>query len=54
LSTSIPVSIETQLMLKELKLRLEKKLMRIITWDEFFNKIEIKIDNTDSGKMGKK
>lgn len=41
-------------MLKERKLKLERKLNQELTWDQFFNKIEIKIDDTDKGKMGKK
>ena len=52
LSTSIPVSFETQLMLKELRLQLEKKLKRGVTWDEFFNKVKIKINGSNKKKRG--
>ena len=52
LSTSIPVSFETQLMLKELRLQLERKLKRSVTWDEFFNKVKIKINDSNKKRMG--
>jgi hypothetical protein len=40
-------------MLKEKKLKLERKLDKEITWDYFFNKIEIKIKHSNGMEDGK-
>ena len=41
-------------MLKETKIQLEKGLNKELTWNEFFNKIEIKIKDTETKKDGEK
>ena len=40
-------------MLKEKKLALEKKLSQEVTWDVFFNSIELKIFKEEGKKDGK-
>jgi len=54
LSTSIPVGIKTKLMLKEIKIKLEKELNQELTWDEFFNLIELKITKNTRGRIDEK
>jgi len=39
--SSIPIKTKTKIQLKRLKVDLESKLAREITWDEFFHNIDI-------------
>jgi hypothetical protein len=41
-TSSIPLKTKTKIQLKKRKVDLESKLSREITWDEFFNIINIK------------
>jgi len=41
-------------MLKEKKIGLEKKISRELTWDEFFNLIELKITKNTRGRIDEK
>jgi hypothetical protein len=41
-TSSIPIKTKTKIELKKRKVDLESKLSREITWDEFFNQINIK------------
>jgi hypothetical protein len=51
--STISISWDTKQNLKELKLKLEQKLKKDITWDEFFNLINYKVTNNKRGKSGK-
>ena len=50
-TSSIPLKTTTKIELKKRKVDLESKLSREITWDEFFNQIDI--DFKESAEVGK-
>ena len=54
MATSIPLSIKTKLKLKEAKIKLEKKLQKELTWNEFLNLIDLKITKNTGGKSNEK
>jgi len=55
--TTISLNWKTKVMLKELKLEMEKHLQRDISWDFFFSEVKKIVDNngiTELIKNGKK
>ena len=46
--TSISLNWKTKLMLKELKLEMERQLQRDISWDFFFSEVKKIVDNNGS------
>jgi hypothetical protein len=43
-TSSIPIKTTTKIELKKLKVNLESKLSKEITWDEFFNQVKINFE----------
>jgi hypothetical protein len=50
-TSSIPIKTTTKIELKKMKVDLESKLSKEITWDEFFN--QINIDFKESEEVGR-
>jgi len=50
-TSSIPLKTTTKIELKKRKVDLESKLSKEITWDEFFN--QINIDFKETAEVGK-
>jgi hypothetical protein len=50
--STISISWDTKRKLEKIKFDLETKLKRKLTWDEFFNSIELNISKNARGRSG--